>query len=232
MRCKLGLLALLLSFAAACKSKDDTEIVVAVWSDLAVPTEIDTVRVDVTGPTDNSSNSFALTAGGEADETKLPVRLELVPLAAKNATFTVKATGLLGRTEIVSQSARVVFVPGQALLLKLFLGRACEAVTCPADTTCASGACNQAIVVDNLPPYDPSKPLLAPDAGAAINGGGAGLDSGSLIDAGMSEAGAPDLGAIDIGPIDVIDAPLDTSGSGVGVCTFGTSTFGSCTFGP
>ena len=118
MRQTLAFLALAIALAPACSSKDNTKIVVAVLSDLAVPSELDSVRIDITGPTSSTTQSYALGAGSK---TMLPIELELVPLDAKNATFTVKATGLLGQSEMVAQTARVSFVAGQSLLLKLFL---------------------------------------------------------------------------------------------------------------
>jgi len=119
-RVPIALLAAL-AVSPACKSTDNTKIVVAVWSDMVVPTELDNIRIDVVGPTSENSKTFQLTAASA-----LPVQLELVPLLAKNATFTVTAVGQKGTQGLVSQSARVSFVSGQALLLKMFLGRACE----------------------------------------------------------------------------------------------------------
>jgi hypothetical protein len=218
MRRVLALLLLAIALAPACKEKDNTKIVVAVWSDLAVPIELDTVRIDVSGPTQTGSKTFLLTSGSEAGKTMLPAQLELVPLGEKNATFTVKAVGLRSQAEIVSQTARVSFVSGQALLLKLFLGRDCKGKTCPTEYTCAAGACDQPIAVVNLPPYEPGKPLSPPDAGARIDSG-TGLDSGPTIDSKGSESLAPDLRAVDTGSIDVgadaaLDVPITSTGTG------------------
>jgi sulfatase modifying factor 1 len=160
---------LAIALVAACKSSNDgTKIVVAVWSDLAVPTEVDSVHIKVTGPTSSSENTFTLNASGASGKTKLPVELELVPDAASNATFTVTAVGMLGHTELVGQSARVSFVSGKSLLLRLFLGRACEGVTCSPSFTCALGTCDQPIEVPTLPPY--TEPLTGFDAGTGRDG--------------------------------------------------------------
>jgi len=61
---------------AACSSQDNnTKIVVAVWSDLAVPTEMDSVRIDVQGPTAASQpTTFPLATSDD-----LPAILALVP---------------------------------------------------------------------------------------------------------------------------------------------------------
>jgi formylglycine-generating enzyme required for sulfatase activity len=220
MRRTLAVLALVGALAPACKDKDNTRIVVAVWSDLAVPAKLDTIRIDVTGSTGTAPKTFPLTAGSEAGKTKLPVTLDLVPLGAKDATFTVKATGLHGQTEVVAQAARISFVAGQTLLLKLFLARDCQAATCPADYTCAAGACNQPIAITNLPPYSPSQLLSPPDAGAALDagGGGSGGTGGtSNLDGPRETGGAAgnDARPIDGFFPDAVDAPLGGTGGAV-----------------
>jgi hypothetical protein len=212
------LLASLVALAPACQSKDNTKIVVAVWSDLPVPSKLNRVRIDVTGPTKSSSNTFLLTAGSEPGKTQLPAQLELVPLAAKEAGFAVKATGLFDQTEIVSQTAIVSFVPGQSLLLRLFLYSDCSAKSCTADYTCAAGACTQPIAVTNLPPYDPSN-LLPPDAG--IDSSIPVPDSSGPMESGAHEAGGDDLRPNDRPPIDAAvdqspDVRVGASGTGGG----------------
>jgi hypothetical protein len=191
MRQPLAVLALAFALAPACSSKDNTKIVVAVWSDLAVPAELDSVRIDITGPTSTTTQTYALAAGSK---TTLPIELELVPLDAKDATFTVKATGLFGQSEMVAQTARVSFVAGQSLLLKLFLARACEGLlSCPADYTCAAGDCTQPIAVTNLPPYNPDETLSAPDGSVGIDSASAEPDSSESFDSESGEAGMYDL---------------------------------------
>jgi Protein of unknown function (DUF1566) len=166
MRRTAVLLALVSTLAPACKGQDNTKIVVAVWSDLAVPDDLDSVRIEVTG---SGSKTFPLTAG--SDPSAPLAELELVPLGAKDENFIVTATGLHAGNEVVAQTASVSFVPGQSLLLKLFLYGNCRGLNCSADHTCAAGACDQPIAVPNLPPYDPSVPLSPPDAGVGGNGG-------------------------------------------------------------
>jgi hypothetical protein len=204
MRRTVLLLALASTLVPACKGKDNTKIVVAVWGDLPVPAEMNSIRIDVAG---TGSKNFPLTAG--SDPSAALAQLELVPLGAKNETFTVTATGLYGLTDLVAQTARVSFVPGQSLLLKLFLAGACERVPCTGDYTCAAGSCNQDIAIPNLPPYDPSVPLSPPDAGTV-------LDSGSgAVDSGTGGVAGSDARPIDASVADAIDAPLGgASGAG------------------
>jgi len=223
MRRALAMLAIVLALAPACKSKDNTKIVVAVWSDLAVPVKLDTIRIDVNGNS-KTSDSFPLTSGTSAGKSTLPVELQLVPLGAKDETFTVSAVGLLAGNPIVAQAARVSFVSGKALLLKLFLGQACVGVTCPdANFTCSAGACNQPIVVTPLPPYNPSN-LVGLDAGSGIDGGR--LDGGASLDSTVLDASSLDSQSVDSSE----DAPSPEDAPRT--CRFGESQFGLCTFSP
>lgn len=201
MRRACSLLALALALFPACKKdSDNTKIVVAVWSDLAVPGELDSVRIEVAGPTEIGTRTFQLATSNEAGRYQLPIELQLVPLGDKSASFTVKASGLRNLGEVVAQTARVSFVSGQALLLKLFLGRACVGMTCAGDTTCAQGACDQPIVVPSLPLYTPGN-VLPPD-------GGPRLDSGSGPDLPGGESNASEAGTTGR------DGPSGTGGVG------------------
>jgi hypothetical protein len=202
-----------MSVTFACKSKDNTKVVVAVWSDLVVPGQMDSISIKVDGPGGQSDRSFSLPTAAA-----LPVQLELVPLAAKDATFTVTAAGMKGTTERVRQSARASFVNGKALLLKMFLGVDCEGKTCSGDTTCAAGECNKPLAVTDLPPYEPDK-LVGPDARSA-DGAVPGIDAMSgadivaRIDTSTIEAIPPDLRAVDTVSADgeEPDVPISTGG--------------------
>jgi hypothetical protein len=186
MRRTAVLLALVSTLAPACKGADNTKIVVAVWSDLAVPDDLDNVRIEVTG-TGTGSKTLPITAASPSGQATLVAILELVPLGPKNENFTVTATGLRKQNEVVAQTASVSFVAGQSLLLKLFLYGNCRGPKCSGNYTCAAGACNQPIAVSNLPAYDPSVPLSPPDAGVGGNGGTGGS-------AGMSGSGGASIG--------------------------------------
>lgn len=211
MRRALVLFVLAVVLAPACKEKDNTKVVVAVWSDLAVPTELDSIRIDVAGPTQTGTKTLPLTAG------KLPVQLTLVPEGAKDATFTVRAVGLRSLGEVVSQTARASFVSGKALLLKLFLGRDCIGKTCSGDYTCLQGLCDQPIGVTSLPPYNPSN-LQPPDAGVRSDGSVV-LDSGPTLDGRGNEPVAPDMRVVDSHVFEAAaeaasDVPISPAGTG------------------
>ncbi len=180
MRRGCWMLALGWVLLGACSNKgSNTKIIVVVWSDLAVPTEMDNIRVDVTGSSSSpATTAFPLTAGNDGGATGLPVVMELVSPDDTAVTFDVVATGLLRTDPVVSRAARLSFDPGHSRVLTFFLARACMGAT--------SGPCTQTSDVDvsTLPEYVPSKPFLPPDAGADVLG---------VADGSHAETGAADL---------------------------------------
>jgi hypothetical protein len=205
-------MASLLGGLAACSSqKSNTEIVVAVWSDLTVPTEIDSIHIDVKGPNSERTGSFLLTTGNEKGKTKLPVVLALVPPNNQDLSFTVTASGFLGKSPnpVVSQKAHLSFLHGESRVLKLFLGRSCP-----------SGLCEE-LNVDpgSLTVYNPTAALSPPDAGA-----GPRLDSGVdgvAADRAGAETSAMDTmteggQTVDSAADQPTDLPVSTPDSGVG----------------
>lgn len=84
-------------------------IQIAVWSDLAIPTELDSIRIDVAG---KKTNTKTITVATPQPGTQGPlVQPELVPGADKGATVPVTATAIRGGRDVVAQSARVTYVP-------------------------------------------------------------------------------------------------------------------------
>jgi hypothetical protein len=174
---RLALASLLIGSGLACRSEDSTQLVVTVWSDLASPAEMNGVRLDVSSASDGKHLTFPVSGKTAAGTAQLVARVAFVPLSAKNETIDIKATATLDRTDVVSQAARLPFVPGQAHELTLFLGRSCighdscdSSFTCANGAcTCANGACTQPIDVATtaLPAYVPGKAPTRPDAGTA-----------------------------------------------------------------
>ncbi len=188
----------------ACQSQDSTKLVVTVWSDLAIPTEIDGIHLDIKGSGGTHPFDFKLVT-----KTQLPVQLALVPLGAKDEAFDVRATAELGATPVVWQDAYTAFLPSQARELTLFLGRACIGVTtCGSGLTCSNGACTQPIQVDpkSLPTYVPNRPPTPPDAAAAAPDG-----SAEPMDALVTEATSPGFDAgLDTDAGSAPDVPLES----------------------
>jgi hypothetical protein len=217
MRRAFRSLTLLCGLASGCSNpSNDTKIFVVVWSDLAVPGEIDNIVVDAKGPSGKISVTRTLTAGNEAGKTKLPVVVALVPPDNKGLPVEVTASGNFGRNFVVSQSASLSFLSGQSRVLRLFLGRACRGQTCVGNVTCANGRCNQPIdvVPGSLPVYNPSTLLTPPDAGLAPTFDGSLADSKSA-DSGADAADATDDGqGYDSANDNSVDVPVFVSDSG------------------
>jgi hypothetical protein len=199
-------LGLLMGLTAACKSRDNTGIVVEVWSDLAIPNQLSGVRIDVSDDKGSSSETFLLTS-----RSQLPVHLALVPGGAKDAALTIKAVGLLGGADIVWQAAHVAFVPGEGKLLQLVLESRCAGAGCSAVQSCAAGVCVVVPTINSLRDYDPKATPVEPDAGTRSS-----IDAGDDVaarDASQAETGKD--ATADRFPEDAkADALIGTGGTG------------------
>jgi hypothetical protein len=184
VRPALWIVALVCCVAGACSRKgSNTKIMVVVWSDLTVPTELNQIHIDVKGPSTATSRSFSLAPISEAGKSQLPVVYELVSPDDEALAFDVVATGYADASLVVSQSAHVSFDPGHSRVLALFLSRACEQVACAGNKTCSGGSCVD-VDADNIPEYDPKSPWVAPDAG------GVGMGDAGDVGRRPSEVGA------------------------------------------
>lgn len=199
MRSLRAMFVLALLLTCACSSEEKTKIVVAIWSDLPVPSQLDGIRIDVAGR-EASTRTAALAKAA------WPFEVDLMAEGADDAELTVKVTALLENREIVSQSAQVSFVPDRALLLKMTLDEACVGVTCPGAYTCADGVCNRPLVIAKLPPYDPSAPLDRPDAAPVLGG----IDSAIGLDVGAGYPNPMDA-TFDGKPQDRVSVTLDAA---------------------
>jgi fibro-slime domain-containing protein len=215
------ILTLVMALAAACNNKNNTNIVVEVWSDLEVPSQLSAIRIDVSGPTGGSTETFALTSGQQ-----LPVHLGLVPRAAKDASLTVNAMGLLGPNEIVWQTMQTAFVPDESKLLKLFLGDNCSTAGCNPTQSCVAGACIPVPKVSSLPDYDPkaipTPPVMGGTGGTTSSGGSTGGATDTLGTAGVgglaARGGNGGGGTGTGGSISTGSSGAGTSGIGSGDC--------------
>ncbi len=180
-----------------------TALVVAVASDLAIPTEITEVRATVgaahcTGgascevvfPLAQSSDlplSFGIEPGASVSA---PVELEIVARDASGAT-------------VVSRSVSTGFVVGRTRVLVVRLDRACVGHgACSAGETCIAGLCASASVdpatllpdmpgheLDGLRDAGPRPDASVDDASADV-----GVRDGDFFDTGPVDANAPDGG--------------------------------------
>jgi hypothetical protein len=160
-----------LAVLGACSPKDNgTLLVVRVDTDLAVPGRIDTVEIRVVPERgDATTDTYKLTG-----RSALPATLGLRPKGDPNFGVEVTARGLLGLTVVVTQTAAVRFVPGEARELQLFLANDC--VTgggCQAPDVCVRGpSCVAKTAVAPLRPYTPGGQDAGTDLGGSDLGGG------------------------------------------------------------
>jgi hypothetical protein len=226
---------LTLALGACSKSENSTELVVTVWSDLAVPAEMDALRIQVTGMAENVDRLFPLAADKRSGTYQIPVQLVLTPAASGDLAIRVIATGSHQGIDIVAQEAVLSFVPDPARELVLNLAQSCANVSCAAypGYTCENGACARPVVVDptTLPTYVPGQASPSPDAGvvsqqsdAASGTGGSVTGSGGVAGTGgstgiinldaASGAGGSVKGGGGSGGAPKYDAPSGTGGNG------------------
>jgi hypothetical protein len=159
------LLAAAAALAACTGAPSTTGIVVEVTSDLRVPSQMDGVRLLVTGSTGASlyDQSFPLVAGAGAVASALPLRVAFQPQGADIDQFRIEVRGLLGTATVVSRSATLGFEQGRVVLLSLPLLALCLPEICTeTGTTCdETGTCQpDGVDTTMLPTYHP-----APDGG-------------------------------------------------------------------
>ena len=203
-----GLVALLA--VGSCKSKQRTELVVEVGSNLAVPVELDKVDLAITSNGTTQHTPYSLVS-----DYQLPVLVGIVEASDGAGTITIVATGYLNNSPIVAETASLSFVEGKSMLLKLFLAAECRMDPCTDDptTTCTKGGVcvSKVRTPSELTPYVPALPASTggivgrPDSGADQDGlggigggtGGAGGSGGNIGtgDGGTSgTGGAPAIG--------------------------------------
>lgn len=177
------LVVVALSAVLGCASP--SEVVLTVASDLAVPEELDALRIEVTPP--DGATEVREARASDADALTLPIRLRVVHEGGPVGPIRIRVLGLLDEEELVEASAVTAFVPGQTVSVWLQLSRSCRDVACERGETCASGAC---VTIEPL--EDAGIPAL--DA-AVERDAGAGAVDAFVRDAFIPDVGAPDAGA-------------------------------------
>lgn len=165
-RCRAARVAWLAAAAAlgACKEPSPlTQIVAVVDSDLAVPSELDRIAIEV--------EHVQLSEAAEADlrEGGLPRSLGLVHAGGPLGPIEVIARGQLGDAQVVERRAVVAFVRDRTLELRLPLTRKCAErhAPCKNETTCDEGQCVPA-EQSELPAYDGLIEPFLQDAGVRL----------------------------------------------------------------
>ncbi len=149
----------------SCARSSATELLVVVDSDLAVPDQLGSVRVDIEGLSTGPVSAIGELTGVRGRP--LPRSVGVVYEGGPLGPLTVRAAGFLGDAEVVSRAAQVSFVPGHTKVLALELSESCVGVTCEASETCEAAACRSIVVdPDELVEYVPNDG----DAGACLAG--------------------------------------------------------------
>lgn len=199
-----------LGLLAAC-SKDPTQIVVVVDSDLAVPAELVAVRAVVrwTGEEAVADERFGLLGGQLTDARhSLPLSFGIGPGAALDGEVSIEIHALRpGDGAHFVRRAVTRFRPNQTLLLPMFLARECRSVSCGATETCTELGCRAEFVdpgtLQVVPPgleleipirADAGVPRdagLDPDASEPLDGTVVERDAGPRPDAEVSPDALP-----------------------------------------
>lgn len=217
--CRSRRLATLFTLAlAGCAGP--TELVVVVDSDMTIPSELDEVRLTVTGPAGTPASASQRLGG--AGNPALPLTVAVRPSGDALGPITLVAEGLRGGTVEVTRSARTSLVRGESRMIVLMLLRTCRGVDCDPGRTCTGDTCEEdRIAPEDLPIWtgDPRADAGRPpgmDGGASDGGArdGGGDDGGGPGDAGGRDAGPPMRCETGSDCDDRIDCTLD-------VCTDG-----------
>ena len=213
-------------FASGCAQR--TEVVVGVATDLQTPSLIDVVRMTLTDDTGGLLVEREWPLGQSAGQFALPASFGVGPTSS--TSFTVHVEGVANNpgnvggsgTVVVSRHARLGFVDGKTLFVRLLLATACAgdpAASCPAGTWCAEGVCRPIdISASTLPDYHAGDELgaqcgaattatafhLAPPASATCANGAACLEAVCI-------GGAHDDGPAPLA-IDGAAQPIDLAG--------------------
>jgi hypothetical protein len=200
-RC-LGLFAVATALAVlalpAC-APDRTMLVVRVQSNIAIPADLDSIRIIVShAGKPLQSLPFSLTSGAH----QLPLQVGLLSPSGGGMDVEISVSGLRGTVATVTQEAVTSFIKGKSLVLDMFLAAECEGFDChDPNKTCGKGqvCVPKTIAAEVLPVFDPH-----PGSLDARDGGTGGAD-------------ARDAAATDAAATDAADASAaDVAGSGGG----------------
>jgi Sushi repeat (SCR repeat) len=195
MRRACWTLALLCWGASGCSDQgSDTEMVVVVWSDFAVPTEIDEVTLQVKG-TETATASFRPSPSTVAGKSQL-IQVSLVPTHLDRLAFELVVTGSLGDATVARQEVRSSCIAHERRWLTLFLGRDCRYI---APVEVAPGTL--ATDLPGVPACPPTRSDGGTDGGA------------EAIDADRDARVATDAGVLDSPVVDLPPRDLDPTGT-------------------
>lgn len=164
-----------------------TQILLVTDTDLAVPSELDRMRVEVRSPGGDVQVAEARFGPGELPPPRV---VGLVNTDGRLGPYSLLVQGTRGASEIVvvERRAELSFVAQRTMVLRVELSRACTAVTCGATETCAAGACRAVeIQPEELEEWDGQVPIPMLDASVPPPDDAGGADAGR--DSGGADAG-------------------------------------------
>ncbi len=165
--------AALLLLALACSS-DPTQVIVVVDSDLTVPSELDGLVIEVTGPDGEVQSA----SGGLGPmELPLPRTLALSHTSGALGPFDVVARGQRSGATVIERRAQFEFQQGRVLVLEMHLVRSCLGVACVSGETCSERGCVSTLVPPSALPEWTGLPPMLGDAGPTDGGVDAGIDA-------------------------------------------------------
>jgi hypothetical protein len=190
----------------SCSEPTLTEMLIVVDSDLRVSDELARVTFRVLGPRGNQQAAVTDFAAGDPR----PAVLSLVHRGGPLGPLTISVTGDRGAAETVRQRvARVSFIEGRSVMLRMDLLRSCGGLRCGEEETCADGGC-RAIDIDPSELVDWNG--FAPPLDGSVSRMDGGTDGGT--DAGMDARVECTAGACDDGIDCTTDSCVD------GLCSF------------
>jgi alpha-tubulin suppressor-like RCC1 family protein len=134
-----------LAALAVSSCRDTTQIVLVVDTEMAVPAELDAVRISVAGPT-QMLDPINLNVA-EPNVPTFPRTLGLTP-AGRFSPVTIRIAGFKSMVERTFETIRTEFIDGESLMLRSVLTAACLGVVCTDTETCSLGKC---VSVDRVP---------------------------------------------------------------------------------
>jgi hypothetical protein len=146
------------SLIAGC-APSATQLVVVVDTDMAIPGEIDEVRLEVTRPDGTSEVEMR----GVATRMALPLSVGVIADGEVLGPIDVIATGYHDGDFVIDRTATVTLVRGETRVLSLFLLSNCRDVDCDEGETCGEGGTCRGEEIEDLPPFTGMLPSI--DAG-------------------------------------------------------------------
>lgn len=203
MRAFLVCVALaLVAAGAGCSAEKATQIVVAIATNLSVPKELDSVDLLLERKGQVKANLNYILDPNKPGFFELPATVAIHAGKDPSIPITITLSGKKGNAEVVTRKARLAFIEGRILLLKMDLLWSCvqQHKKCGTDQTCTDKGCvSMNVDPGKLPDYSTDKAFSSPEAGAvdaAVDLPAGDLGGDAVYDAGPDGPG-PDEGSGD-----------------------------------